>query len=83
MDAVLDPGRKRNVGDEIVRPTVAVAIRPPADLGNDAAGLRKSGPRLAKAQAPQRWTIVEHHEPGEKRRARGAKAMTRNDAGLL
>jgi hypothetical protein len=38
MNVVLDPSRKRNVGDEIVRPPVAVAIGTTACLGDDASG---------------------------------------------
>jgi hypothetical protein len=83
MYIVLNPSRKRNVRDKIVRPSVAVAIRTTLGLGNDATRLRKCGPRLAEAYPPQGWMIVDDHEPDEKGGTRCPEAMTGDDAGLF
>ena len=82
VDVVFDPCRERNVGDEIVCPSVAVAIGASGNLRDDAACLGKGRARLAETYAPQRLHTVEHHQTSKKRSTSGAQAVTGDDAGL-
>jgi hypothetical protein len=63
MHLIRDPSRERNIGDQIVRPAIGIAIGAAAHICDDAGGLREAGPGLAKAQSPHRRLAVENHQP--------------------